>query len=53
MRTRSVERTLEELATAAERNGAEGDETGTDVGDHGALATGVGQTSAGTLVGSI
>ena len=46
MRTRSVERTLEELAAATESNSAECDEAGTDVTEDGAFATGVGQRAA-------
>jgi len=46
MRTRSVERTLEELAAATHCDGAECDEADTYVTENSAFATGVGETAA-------
>ena len=47
MRTRSVERTLEELAAAAHGDRTEGDQTSAHIAKNCAFATGYGESAAG------
>ena len=47
MRTRSVERTLEELTTASQGHGAEGHEADAHVGQNVCIATGVSEATTG------
>ena len=52
MRTRSVERTLEELAAAAHGDRTEGDQTSADIAKNCAFATGYGEPAASACGGN-